>query len=42
VSRRRLLTGLNVRIAFLRVEATAGKSVHITFGEDGDRDEYCP
>jgi hypothetical protein len=39
---RGFLKSLNVRIAFLRVEATAGTSVHITSGEDGDRDEYCP
>jgi len=28
------LTGLNVRIAFLRVEATVGTSVHTIFGGD--------
>jgi len=27
------LIGLNVRIAFLRVEATAGTSAHTIFGE---------
>ena len=27
------MIGLNVRTAFLRVEATVGISVHITFGE---------
>jgi hypothetical protein len=32
---RGFLTGLNVRIAFLRVEATAGTSAHIIFGESG-------
>ena len=39
---RGFLKSLNVRIAFLRVEATVGISAHITSGEDGDRDEYCP
>ena len=39
---RGFLTDLNVRITFLRVEATAGISAHITSGEDGDGDEYCP
>jgi len=31
------LTGLNVRIAFLRVEATAGTNVHTTFGGSGSQ-----
>jgi hypothetical protein len=31
---RGFLIGLNVRIAFLRVEATAGISVHAMFGGD--------
>ena len=29
------MIGLNVRTAFLRVEATAGTSAHIIFGESG-------
>ena len=39
---RGFLKSLNAKIAFLRVEATVGISAHITSGEDGDRDEYCP
>jgi len=31
---RGFLIGLNVRIAFLRVAATAGTSAHTTSGED--------
>jgi hypothetical protein len=39
---RGFLIGLSVKTAFLREVDTAGTSVPITSGEDGNRDEYCP
>jgi len=36
------LTGLNAGTASLKEADIAGTSAHITSGEDGDRDEYCP
>jgi hypothetical protein len=38
---RGFLKSLNVKIAFLRVEATAGISAHIIFGESGTKLPVC-